>query len=148
MTFRKGHLALACGAALVAALMAAVSLAAATQKKSVWDGVYTAAQAERGQKAYAQSCGGCHRDDLSGGDDEPPLRGPNFTGKWDGASVAELYDFVASNMPKTNPGSLPLDACIDIVAFVLKSNEMPSGQAELTTDIEKLAQIAFMAKRP
>ena len=115
----------------------------------MWDGVYTAAQAERGQAAYVKSCGGCHRDDLSGGDDsEPALRGTNFTAKWEGASVAELYDFVANNMPRSSPGSLPLETCIDIISFMLKSNEMPAGQSELTTDIEKLTQIVFTAKRP
>lgn len=137
------------GLVLAAATVGLVSTAAVTQKKvSVWDGVYTAAQAERGQQAYAKACGGCHRDDLSGGDDEPPLRGSHFTAKWEDASVAELYDFVASNMPKNNPGALPLETCIDIVSFILKSNEMPPGQSELTTDIETLTQIVFTAKRP
>jgi cytochrome c len=111
--------------------------------------VYTAAQADRGQAAYVKSCGGCHRDDMSGGDDsEPPLRGAHFTDKWEGASVAEIYDFVANNMPKNSPGSLPLETCIDIVAFMLESNDMPVGRAELTTDIDTLAEIVFTAKRP
>jgi len=116
------------------------------RRATIWDGVYTTAQANRGQKAYVKSCGGCHRDDLSGGDDEPPLRGGNFTAKWKDATVAELYDFVASNMPRNNPGSVPLETCIDIVSFILKMNDAPSGSAELTTDIEKLQQIVFTAK--
>ena len=37
---------------------------------TVWDGVYSAAQAARGEKAYMRACGGCHRDDASGGDIE------------------------------------------------------------------------------
>lgn len=116
---------------------------------TVWDGVYSAAQAARGEKLYARSCGGCHRDDASGGDDsEPPLRGPNFTHTWEGASVAELYDFIATNMPKTRPGSLPLEECIDIVAFLLKVNEIPAGTRELTTDIKTLTGIQFTAKKP
>lgn len=127
-------------------LVALSPLFAQPKKQTVWDGVYTAAQAVRGQKAYVKSCAGCHRDDLSGGDDEPPLRGTNFTAKWKDATVAELYDFVATNMPKSNPGSLPLDTCIDIVSFILKTNDMPEGTAELTTDIEKLVQIAVTAK--
>ena len=134
---------------IAAALIVAAALTAAAQKKTSWDGVYSAAQADRGQAAFVKSCGGCHRDDMSGGDDsEPPLRGTHFTDKWEGASVAEIYDFVANNMPKSKPGSLPLETCIDIVAFMLKSNEMPAGQAELTTDIEALSKITFTAKRP
>ena len=34
--------------------------------KTVWDGVYGAAQAERGKEAYAQKCSGCHGDFLDG----------------------------------------------------------------------------------
>src|SRR5688572_17186211 len=126
MTRRQGLLARTYAAALAALVVAALSWTAAAQKKpSVWDGVYTSAQADRGQAAFVKSCGGCHRDDMSGGDDsEPPLRGAHFTDKWEGASVAEIYDFVANNMPKSKPGSLPLETCIDIVAFMLKSNEM------------------------
>ena len=116
---------------------------------TVWDGVYSAAQAARGEKAYMRACGGCHRDDASGGDDsEPALRGPNFTHNWDGTSVAVLYDFIATNMPRTRPGSVPLEECVDIVAFLLKLNEMPAGTRELTTDIKALSAIRFTATKP
>jgi cytochrome c len=135
------------GASLIL-LLAALTLRAQTAA-TVWDGVYSAEQATRGQKLYARSCGGCHRDDASGGDDsQPPLRGPNFTHSWEGASVAELYDFVATNMPKTKPGSLPLEECIDIVAFLLKVNDVPAGTRELTTDIKTLTGIRFTATKP
>ncbi|MGE0394919.1 MAG: c-type cytochrome [Vicinamibacterales bacterium] len=129
-------------------LLAALTLQAQTPA-SVWDGVYTPEQAARGEQAFKRSCGGCHRDDASGGDDsEPPLRGPNFTHTWEDASVAELYDFIATNMPKTRPGSLPLEECVDIVAFLLKLNEMPAGTRELTTEIKSLVGIRFTATRP
>ena len=136
--------------ALATALVAAAPLATAAQKRAtVWDGVYTAAQADRGQAAFVKSCGGCHRDDMSGGDDsEPPLRGDHFTANWEDSSLAALFDFVATNMPKSNPGSLSLEACVDILAFMLKMNEMPAGQVELTTDIEAMDQIRFTTKRP
>src|SRR5262245_27075 len=118
--------------------------AIAQAKKTTLDGVYTPAQAARGQKAFVKSCGGCHRDDMSGGDDsEPPLRGINFSAKWKDASVAELYDYIATNMPRSKPGSLPLEDCIDIVSFILQSNDMPAGATELTTDIDTLLQISF-----
>jgi cytochrome c len=138
--------------ALVIVLVAAnASWLGAAQKpsRSVWEGVYTDAQAARGQKVYEKSCGGCHRDDLSGGDDsEPPLRGDHFSVKWEDSTLAGLFDFVATNMPKSNPGSLSLEACVDILAFMLKMNEMPAGQTELTKDIEALDQIRFTATRP
>ena len=129
-------------------VVAGLTLQAATAG-TVWDGVYSEAQAARGQKAYARSCGGCHRDDASGGDDsQPALRGPNFTGTWEGGSLAELYDFIATNMPRTRPGSLPLEECVDIVAFLLKLNDMPAGPKELTTDITVMSGIGFTATKP
>src|SRR5262245_56854172 len=94
-------------------------------RTTVWDGIYTEAQAAPGQRAFSRSCGGCHRDDLRGGDEgEPALRGEQFLSQWNGATVAALYYTVATNMPKSNPGSLPLETCIDIVGFLLKSNGM------------------------
>lgn len=126
-----------------------LSSTGAAQKRTVWDGVYTEAQAERGQKAFVLNCGGCHRDDMSGGDDsEPPLRGDHFTVKWEGAPVAALYDFMANSMPKSRPGSLALETCVDILAFMLKANGMPSGKAELTTNIDALDAITFTARKP
>ena len=134
---------------IIACLLLATVVLAQTPRASVWDGVYTEAQAARGQKAFSRSCGGCHRDDASGGDDaEPPLRGPNFAQKWDDAPVAALYDFIATNMPRNRPGSVSLADCADIVAFLLKLNEIPAGTQELPTDIEALTKIRFLAKRP
>ena len=134
---------------LVLAISVFASAAANGRKgpTTVWDGVYTDAQAERGQRAFVRSCVGCHREDLSGGDDgEPPLRGPTFTARWDGSTVAALFDFIAVNMPKPAPGSLSLETCIDLVSFILKSNGMPAGRAELPTDIRTLDQIGVTAR--
>ena len=36
--------------------------------KTVWDGVYTADQAERGRGFYAEHCARCHGGDLQGGE--------------------------------------------------------------------------------
>ena len=50
--------------------------------RTIWQGVYTEAQAARGEKAYKLACGYCHKDNLAGGffDDgngrAPALAGP------------------------------------------------------------------------
>ena len=122
-------------------------------RKTVWGGVYTEAQAVRGKKAFEVTCGRCHADDLSGGVEPPPLAGSVFTAHWNNTPLAELYDKIASTMPKSqtggfSPGTLPLETCIDIVSYLLKFNGMPAGQMELTTDIETLEQIRFTATPP
>src|SRR5438067_13427241 len=63
------------------------ALQAQNAKKSVWDGTYTAAQAERGQKAYSANCAGCHQSDLGGKGEVPALRGDNFMERWHDYSV-------------------------------------------------------------
>src|SRR5215213_9390439 len=53
---------------------------------SVWSGVYTTAQAERGRVVYAAQCGRCHGDDLSG-NRAYPLVGERFMDHWDAHTV-------------------------------------------------------------
>ena len=45
----------------------------AKQEKSVWDGVFTAEQADRGAAAYKTSCSECHGGDLMGDGFAPAL---------------------------------------------------------------------------
>ncbi len=42
---------------------------------SVWDGIYTEAQATRGQTEYASHCAACHGANLSGTGEAPSLSG-------------------------------------------------------------------------
>ncbi len=118
--------------------------------KTVWDGVYTDAQAARGQASYKQICGHCHRDDLTGGGSEvgaPALRGPIFTVRWRDQPISEMFLTIGTTMPRNKPDSLTPDVVIDIVSFLLKANEMPAGRAELPADLEKLKQIFFTEKQ-
>ena len=62
-------------AAGVVALAWCASAAAQSSPASVWDGVYTDAQAVRGETAYLQECANCHGTALEGGDMTPPLLG-------------------------------------------------------------------------
>lgn len=118
--------------------IAAVSLAAAPQDAedgSAWDGVFTEAQADRGQRAYAEHCQRCHGADLSGGEYRA-LRGERFWASWQGASVADLLTRISTTMPMSDngqaAGSLSAGMYADIVALVLRTNEFPAGSRELT----------------
>jgi mono/diheme cytochrome c family protein len=54
-------------AAGMVALAAGTFVAAAEQDKSQWDGVYSEAQAKRGEPMYQQYCSSCHGADMPGG---------------------------------------------------------------------------------
>jgi cytochrome c len=116
-----------------------------TVRASVWDGVYTDAQAKRGGEAYQYSCATCHSPDLEGdaGRDVPALYGEEFVGGWSKQSVRALFDLLKKTMPKDSPGSLKAETYADIVAYLLQANEFPSGAGELAADPAALERIAI-----
>jgi cytochrome c len=110
----------------------------AAQQRTVWDGIYTDAQAERGGASYRQSCVACHREDLRGDSTAPSLVGESFTFLWGDMEVGDLLARVQKVMPPERPGSLPAQTYTDIIAFVLKKNEFPAGHSELGADPDSL----------
>jgi len=115
-------------------------------KKGVWDGVYTAAQAERGKANFLTGrCGGCHQLDLSG-DRGPTLKGEAFLSHWENGPVNSLFKKISETMPPNGPNETTDDAKIDIVAFLLQSNGFPPGPAELKLDAEALDRIEIVKK--
>ena len=130
---------------LVAA--SAVAIALAWAEPSVWDGVYSSAQAKRGQALYAKSCASCHRADLEGHGPTPSLAGSEFRDRWDGQTLGDLFEKTQTTMPGDHPGTLSREDNGAILAFILRSNEMPAGEKDLPTDSDSLARIRFTAAK-
>jgi mono/diheme cytochrome c family protein len=112
-------------------------------ERSVWSGVYTDAQAERGREAFEASCAACHRADLSGRGPIPALRGADFTGSRHGGSVGDLYGVIRNTMPPGRAGTLSPEAYADVVAFLLRENAFPAGEGDLPHHEESLHLIRF-----
>lgn len=108
---------------------------------SVWDGVYSVKQADRGATMYLQACAGCHAEDLRGDSNSPGLRGVSFMFLWEARSLGELLNEVRSKMPPTNPNSLSRGGYLDILAYIMQVNGFPAGDAELGTEPGTLEQI-------
>jgi mono/diheme cytochrome c family protein len=110
-----------------------MTVAAQAPTRTVWDGAFTVEQAERGRSQYATSCARCHGGSLEGGMGRS-LVGPAFWDKWREQSVGDLLDYVSKNMPMGQTSTLTLSApaYADIVAYLLRSNELPAGPAELS----------------
>lgn len=121
------------------------ALRAQEPQRSVLDGVYTDAQANRGAAAYDAACSGCHRPDLSGGSG-PALREQRFAQQFAGKDLKTLFTKIATTMPRNAAGSLADNVNLDIVAHVLKENGFPAGARELTADA--LEAIGVVAGRP
>jgi S-disulfanyl-L-cysteine oxidoreductase SoxD len=115
---------------LAAAAILASTSAALGQTGSVWDGVYSDAQAEHGGAKYAQECAMCHGRDQEGNGEAPPLVG-HFIPDWNGTSLADLFEKIQTTMPLFAPGTLSANDTADVLAFLLKANGFPSGAKAL-----------------
>jgi mono/diheme cytochrome c family protein len=118
-------------AAAAIVLVSCLATAVAQVRTTVLDGVYTHAQAQRGEAAYHAACAGCHEGQDADG---PELAGRVFMDRWREDSLEPLFTFMKTRMPGQTPGSLEDRVYADILAFVLEANDLPSGTTELTAD--------------
>jgi mono/diheme cytochrome c family protein len=143
--------AIATGAAL--SLVSAIGMAqqAADGKRSIWSGVYSKAQAERGEKAYKGSCASCHGPKLNGAGEpdmppSPAIARDGFLRKWSGKSVAELSEYLQKAMPPDRPGQLSAQESADVIAHMFAVSNIPAGNNELQPDDKSLANILIEQK--
>jgi mono/diheme cytochrome c family protein len=114
----------------------------------IWSGVYTDAQAKRGEGIANKQCVSCHGAELAGGEAGPTLVGLEFLGNWNSLTLGDLFDRIHTTMPADAPGSLSLQDTGDVVAYVLKLNKYPAGEKELPTDASALGQVKIEGQPP
>jgi S-disulfanyl-L-cysteine oxidoreductase SoxD len=114
--------------------------------RSVWDGVYTSEQAQRGAALYASNCASCHGTALGGGESAPPLTGGEFSSNWNGLTVGDLFERIRISMPADRPGKLTREQDADILTYMFSVSEFPPGKTELEHQTEVLKQIRIEAK--
>ena len=107
--------------------------AKSTGGKTVWDGVYTDAQAARGETRYQAICSSCH--------DDGPRRGEAFMRDWSGSDVDSLFARIKASMPPGAPSSLSDAEYLAIVAYLLRVNDFPAGRDELSPGAIKSIRI-------
>ena len=98
----------ACAGMLVqAVILSAQATPPPTERASrtVWDGIYTEAQAQRGRGFYAEHCASCHGANLEGAEHRA-LKGDRFWATWQDTTVDRLLTHVSTNMPHSEDGSL------------------------------------------
>jgi mono/diheme cytochrome c family protein len=142
---------------VVVAAVAAWFLGMATAQepaRTVWDGVYSAAQAELGMHRYTGPCGSCHGRALEGAHiygsrtrTAPPLRGEVFLSHWTGNSVGALFNEISTYMPLDHPGSLSDEANASIVAFLMRENGFPPGSHDLPADVAIMKTIQIVSQK-
>jgi mono/diheme cytochrome c family protein len=118
------------------------------QARTVWSGVYSEAQAYRGEKVADTTCIGCHGPKLDGGDSGPKLVGEAFLANWSSQSVGVMLDWIREAMPAEAPGTLSKEETAAVVAYILKLNKMPPGKLDLPIEPEALGRITIVADKP
>jgi mono/diheme cytochrome c family protein len=122
---------------IAAAALGSAAARAQAPGRTTHDGVFTAAQAERGSAEYGRYCARCHGPDLDGVGAAPMLYSSRFLDRWREDSLRTLFDYVKTNMPqdgKPGPAGLSQQEYLDIVAFLLQSSELPAGANELRAE--------------
>jgi mono/diheme cytochrome c family protein len=146
----------ALGAVTIATLIVATIAIGAQTPPTVQDGVFSDAQAMRGQTLYTQRCAGCHGPKLEGAQ-APALTGEAFTAKFRMEPLSALFIQVRYAMPPRPPATTPPGAAAsaqltneqgaDLVAHILKSNGFPAGKTDFAAKDAANSQIAWPAGR-
>lgn len=133
-----GRCVLVMGLLLLGGTAAQAQSPAAARKTT--DGVFTAAQASRGEKVQLEVCSMCHSP-------KQDFTRAGFISAWSGKSVKDLFHNLRETMPEDMPGSLSRQQYADVIAYILQLNGMPAGSAELKSDDESLSRILIERKK-
>ncbi len=109
---------------------------AAAAAQPVLEGVFTAAQAARGERTFDEVCGGCH--------DAGEFAGARFRLGWVDRSVGELFDIISTLMPEGDPGSLSPGEYAAVVAYLLQLNGYPAGETPLPANLSALQELMIV----
>jgi cytochrome c len=117
-----------------------------TSKVTILDDVFSVEQAERGRIVYDTQCAACHGKLLEGVS-APALTGSRFVRRWREGMLDGIYGFIKERMPLgRSPNLNPISdrEYLDLVTFILKSNDFPPGKSDLA--LENLKTIRFVGE--
>jgi mono/diheme cytochrome c family protein len=115
------------------ALVVAAGSAQSQPTTSVKAGVYSEAQAARGQTLFRSKCASCHAPNRFTDD----LFYTSFAGK----PLWEMFDVISDSMPEDDPGSLKPEEYADVIAYLLQLNKFPTGAEDLPAAKDALSGI-------
>ena len=122
-----------------ASLAEGIAAAPSTGAAEVPVAVFTEEQARRGQRAFRRVCSDCHY--------TSEFKGPVFTDAWARRTARDLYRELRRTMPDDNPGGLPRQTYVDVMAYILELNGYPAGPDELPPDDEILGGVRLTPPR-
>ena len=134
---------------LTVACTAAETNATQDDSRTIWDGVYTLKQAERGQSLIDQHCSMCHGKNLFGSRAAPAIAGAEMLFVWDGRTLAELRETMRTTMPPGQIGTITDQEFVDIIATILQVSAYPANDnIDLSSQEMELEKIVFKREKP
>ena len=125
------------GLGVLGTLAFGLAATVAQTPKTVKDGVYTEAQAERGRALYKTRCASCHAPNRFTDD-------RLFLTPYAGKPLWEIFDVIRETMPEDDPGGMPPEEYADVTAFLLQLNGFATGSSELPPSRDVLTAIVFV----
>lgn len=122
----------------IATAVQAQDTTAASTVLTASKGVYSAVQAERGEKVFTKVCVECH--------ERNEFMESLFDKKWLGKTLFDFFDLVKTTMPDDKPGTLASEDVLDVIGYIFKLNAYPAGSADLPADPEKMKQMQIDAR--
>ncbi len=110
----------------------------AAAAKTTLSGIYTAAQATKGEEIYFTLCVSCHA--------KGTYAGASFKSNWNNRPLWDLWDWISNKMPKNDPGSLEPGEVVQVMAYILQQNKMPAGSVALPPNEKTLFGIKIQIK--
>src|SRR5262249_52826912 len=120
------------------------ALSVAQASKSQWDGIFTDEQASRGEALYNDNCYMCHGNNVAGNILAPPVAGPAFLAKWNRKPLSLVFNIIQTRMPFNLSGHLSPQQNADVLAYMLKKSDGPSGAKELSARAEALSAVTVL----
>jgi len=113
---------------------------------TVWSGVYSKTEAERGRQAYKEFCSRCHGTDLKGGLTAPGLAGAKFFDRWHDRRLADVVAYIQAAMPREHEFYVPADSARAIASLMLQESGVPAGKEVMSADVN--IQRTILITRP
>ncbi len=113
---------------------------------TIWRGVYSKEEADRGKQTAAKLCGACHGPELRGMPRAPALTGPRFFDRWHDLRLIDLIAWIQSAMPGDHGFFVPAKETREIVGYVLRESGVPAGAEPISNDVNVLNQILITRK--
>lgn len=116
-------------------------------ERTIWDGVFTAEQAEAGAPIYTENCAACHGRTGRGGPGGPGVTGANLNKNWEETTLLDFFMLAHTSMPPGRPGTAgSAQDYVNIVAYIMEMHGAEPGDSELVYNEEQLGNIYIVRK--